>query len=56
MPKARHASVHVFALLGSLLAAPAAMALCPYDPDCLDNPYGAGKPYNAEPVYVVPSP
>ena len=20
-------------------------AVCPYDPDCLDNPYGAGSPY-----------
>ena len=27
------------------LASPAAWAICPYDPDCLSNPYGAGSPY-----------
>lgn len=25
-----------------------ASAACPYDPDCLDNPYGAGSPYKAD--------
>lgn len=35
-------------LLAWLLAAPAAFALCPYDPDCLDNPYGAGNPYKPD--------
>ena len=23
-------------------------AQCPYDPNCLDNPYGAGSPYKAD--------
>jgi hypothetical protein len=25
-----------------------AMAVCPYDPECLDNPYGAGSPYKSD--------
>jgi hypothetical protein len=25
-----------------------AFAGCPYDPDCLDNPYGAGSPYKSD--------
>jgi hypothetical protein len=25
-----------------------------YSPDSLNNPYGAGNPYNPSPVYVVP--
>jgi hypothetical protein len=28
-----------------LLKATPAMAVCPYDFDCLNNPYGAGSPY-----------
>ena len=24
------------------------LAVCPYDPDCLDNPYGAGSPYKSD--------
>lgn len=24
-----------------------AFAICPYDADCLDNPYGAGSPYKS---------
>jgi hypothetical protein len=24
------------------------MAACPYGPECLDNPYGAGSPYKAD--------
>jgi len=23
-------------------------AVCPYDPNCLDNPYGAGSPYKPD--------
>src|SRR5437773_8415771 len=31
------------------LSAPTAvMAMCPYDPNCLNNPYGAGSPYKAD--------
>ncbi len=25
-----------------------ANALCPYDPNCLNNPYGAGSPYKSD--------
>lgn len=48
-----------------------AIAGCPYDPDCIDNPYGrygspyspdsinnpygAGNPYSNEEFYIVPS-
>lgn len=31
-----------------LLVAGTAAATCPYDPDCLDNPYGAGSPYEPD--------
>jgi hypothetical protein len=31
-----------------LWAAPATLAACPYDPNCLSNPYGAGSPYKAD--------
>lgn len=31
-----------------LAAAPPALADCPYDPDCLSNPYGAGSTYKAD--------
>lgn len=27
---------------------PVVLAGCPYDHDCLDNPYGAGNPYKAD--------
>ena len=32
-------------LVGAFAAAQPAYALCPYDQDCLNNPYGAGSPY-----------
>jgi hypothetical protein len=48
MPIARTTVVLVFTLFASFLAASGAAALCPYDPDCLDNPYGAGSPYKAD--------
>lgn len=25
-----------------------ASAICPYDPDCINNPYGAGSPYKPD--------
>jgi hypothetical protein len=31
-----------------LLATKTAFAICPYDPNCLSNPYGAGSPYKAD--------
>jgi hypothetical protein len=27
----------------------------PYSPDSINNPYGAGNPYSAKPIYVMPS-
>jgi hypothetical protein len=42
-------------LLLSLALAPLAHAACPYDADCLNNPYGAGNPYSNTKLYVVPS-
>jgi hypothetical protein len=38
-------------LLGVLvfaITAQSAYALCPYDQDCLNNPYGAGSPYKSD--------
>jgi hypothetical protein len=29
-------------------ASTVASAMCPYDPNCLNNPYGAGSPYKAD--------
>ncbi|MEY4316054.1 MAG: hypothetical protein RI977_1431 [Bacteroidota bacterium] len=29
--------------------------MCPYDQDCLNNPYGAGNPYSGNKIYVIPS-
>ncbi len=29
------------------LVTPSAFAVCPYDQNCLNNPYGAGSPYKA---------
>jgi len=29
------------------LVVPSAFAVCPYDQNCLNNPYGAGSPYKA---------
>jgi len=36
------------------IGAPLARATRPYDPTCLNNPYGAGNPYAPQPIYVVP--
>ena len=32
----------------TLISAVTAFAACPYDQDCLDNPYGAGSPYKSD--------
>jgi hypothetical protein len=32
-------------MTGALLATSSAFAACPYDYNCLNNPYGAGSPY-----------
>jgi hypothetical protein len=34
-------------MIVAVMAQPAA-AICPYDPDCLNNPYGAGNPYKSD--------
>ena|SRR2546427_11439175 len=31
-----------------LSASTVASAMCPYDPNCLNNPYGAGSPYKPD--------
>ena len=35
-------------LLTALPAVQPANAICPYDPGCLSNPYGAGSPYKSD--------
>ena len=35
-------------LLTAFAAIEPAKAICPYDPDCLNNPYGAGSPYKSD--------
>ena len=35
-------------LLTAFGAVQPANAICPYDSDCLDNPYGAGSPYKSD--------
>ncbi|MGD9868359.1 MAG: hypothetical protein AB7I59_25630 [Geminicoccaceae bacterium] len=37
-----------FLTVPALLISASAGAICPYDLDCLDNPYGAGSPYKPE--------
>ncbi len=39
--------ISVAAVLVALVCAEAS-AVCPYDPQCLDNPYGAGSPYKPD--------
>ena len=52
MPTFRHSYrgrlVLAVAALGTALTAPALAQTCPYDPRCLNNPYGAGSPYKAD--------
>ena len=42
------------AIAATLVGAPLAHATFPYDPNCLNKPYGAGNPYAPQPIYVVP--
>jgi len=42
------------AIAATLIGAPLAHATCPYDPTCLNNPYGAGNLYAPQSIYVVP--
>ena len=52
MPTFRHSYfgrlVLAVAALGTALTAPALAQTCPYDPRCLNNPYGDGSPYKAD--------
>jgi len=41
-------SMRYLILLISALVGSSSFAACPYDPNCLDNPYGAGSPYKAD--------
>lgn len=61
--KKRHLKV-ALALLMLAACNNDALAVCPYDPACLNNPYspdsinnpyGAGNPYSNEKFFVVPS-
>ncbi|MCG5235300.1 hypothetical protein [Xanthobacter oligotrophicus] len=38
----------IIASIVLLLSASAAGAVCPFDPNCLNNPYGAGSPYKPD--------
>ena len=38
----------IFTALYILATITSAFAVCPYDPNCLNNPYGAGSPYKAD--------
>lgn len=40
----KYLRMSIVAACASLMA-PAALAVCPYDLNCLNNPYGAGSPY-----------
>ncbi|MFH1103232.1 MAG: hypothetical protein V1714_05645 [Pseudomonadota bacterium] len=38
----------LIALIAFFMMPSLALAGCPYDPDCLNNPYGAGSPYKPD--------
>jgi hypothetical protein len=38
----------VLATATLLTLSAASHAMCPYDPNCLNNPYGAGSPYKSD--------
>ena len=43
--------MHIVRLLTALIVTAitsSAQAVCPYDSNCLDNPYGAGSPYKSD--------
>lgn len=52
--KKRHLKIAV-ALLMLAACNNDALAVCPYSPDSINNPYGAGNPYSSETFVVVPS-
>lgn len=44
----RSAASLAAALLAAVLVPPASAQTCPFDPRCLNNPFGAGNPYKAD--------
>ena len=49
MTRLQHRALLQLTLLGILVClAPPALAICPYDTNCLNNPYGAGSPYKPD--------
>jgi len=40
--------LETFIVLVVVGSASVSSAVCPYDPDCLNNPYGAGSPYKTD--------
>lgn len=38
----------IFGAILSLSTPAIVSAVCPYDPNCIDNPYGAGSPYKSD--------
>lgn len=48
MENAMNTKSLIYAALLMALLPGTAPAVCPYDPSCLDNPYGAGSPYKAD--------
>jgi hypothetical protein len=41
----RYVALFVAISVAVLASTGAALAICPYDANCLNNPYGAGNPY-----------
>jgi hypothetical protein len=48
MTLTRHVTIAVVLMSACFVFSNAADATCPYDPDCLNNPYGAGSPYKSD--------
>ena len=46
--RVRSTSLPVLVALGIGLVSSASAQNCPFDPRCLNNPYGAGNPYKAD--------
>jgi len=41
-------SLIVFIIIATFSLLSVSFAACPYDSNCLNNPYGAGSPYKAD--------
>jgi len=40
--------INIFTFLYLFMVSTLSNASCPYDPECIDNPYGAGSPYKTD--------